>query len=138
MTNHEFINRIRSLYNIDHCMLPELTAEQWPEFRDDPPRYLMHTDKVQSDAILREVEKRQKAIFVNSQVKFCLDMEEDNSFARLTVGPSSVTFPCSLAGDIADAFNQLWLDWHSADIIERESESEPQVDRPFYKDEIPF
>jgi hypothetical protein len=59
MTSHEFLNRIRSLYNIDRHLLPELTDEQWPEFRDDPPRYLIHTDKVQSDAIMREVEKRQ-------------------------------------------------------------------------------
>jgi hypothetical protein len=59
MTNHEFINRIRSLYNIDHSMLPELTDFQWIEFRDDPPRYLARTDKKQSDAILREVERRQ-------------------------------------------------------------------------------
>lgn len=61
MTTHEFINRIRSLWNIDHDQLPKLTAEQWPEFRDNPPRYLMHTDKVQAEAIIREVEKRQKS-----------------------------------------------------------------------------
>jgi hypothetical protein len=59
MTIHEFINRIRSLYNIDHYQLPELTDEQWLEFRDNPPRYLMHTDKQQAKAIIREVEKRQ-------------------------------------------------------------------------------
>lgn len=59
MDAHEFVNRIRSLYNIDHYLLPELTDEQWIEFRDDPPRYLIRTDKPQADAILREVEKRQ-------------------------------------------------------------------------------
>lgn len=59
MTNHEFINCIRSLYNIGHYELPELTDEQWIEFRDDPPRYLIRTDKVQAEAILREVKKRQ-------------------------------------------------------------------------------
>ena len=57
---HAFLNRIRSLYNIDHDRLPELTDEQWPEFRDDPPHYLIHTDKVQVDAIMREVEARQR------------------------------------------------------------------------------
>lgn len=58
MTNHEFIDRIRSLYNIDHHLLPELTDEQWIEFRDDPPRYLIRAGQVQADAILREVERR--------------------------------------------------------------------------------
>jgi hypothetical protein len=60
MTPHEFINRIRSLYNIDHHNLPELTSDQWEQFRKDPPRYLINlADKVQSEAIVREVEKRQ-------------------------------------------------------------------------------
>lgn len=59
MTQHEFINRVRSLYNIDRVKLPELSDEQWLEFRDDPPRYLIRTDKDQADAIMREVEKRQ-------------------------------------------------------------------------------
>lgn len=59
MANHQFIDRIRSLYNIDHYLLPELTDEQWIEFRDDPPRYLIRADQAQADAILREVEARQ-------------------------------------------------------------------------------
>jgi len=59
MSTHEFLNRIRSLYNIDRHLLPELTNAQWVEFRDNPPRYLIHTDKRQVDAIMREVEKRQ-------------------------------------------------------------------------------
>jgi hypothetical protein len=59
MDAHEFINRIRSLYNIDHYKLPELNDEQWIEFQNDPPRYLIRTDKIQAEAILREVEKRQ-------------------------------------------------------------------------------
>ena len=61
MTNHEFINRLRSLYNIDHDLLPELTNWDWLDFRDDPPRYLINkADKKQATAILREVEKRQE------------------------------------------------------------------------------
>lgn len=60
MTNHEFINRIRSLYNIDWELLPELSDRDWPEFRDNPPRYLINkADATQAAAILREVEKRQ-------------------------------------------------------------------------------
>lgn len=60
MTNHEFVNRIRSLYNIDHWNLPELNQEHWLEFIRDPPRYLaVLADKVQVDAILREMENRQ-------------------------------------------------------------------------------
>ena len=38
MTTHEFLNRLRSLYNIDHYLLPELTDAQWAEFLRDPPR----------------------------------------------------------------------------------------------------
>lgn len=60
MTRHEFIDRVRSLYNIDRYLLPELTDDQWDEFRLDPPHYLIRTDKVQADAILREVDRRQK------------------------------------------------------------------------------
>lgn len=59
MTVHEFLNRIRSLYNIDHAQLPELTDAQWVEFRDNPPRYLIRTDRTQAEAIVREMEKRQ-------------------------------------------------------------------------------
>ena len=61
MTNHEFINRIRSLYNIEWDQLPELLSEEnWWAFRENPPRYLCSTDKIQSDAIIREMEKRQE------------------------------------------------------------------------------
>ncbi len=60
MTYHEFINRIRSLYNINHDLLPELSDRDWPEFRDNPPRYLINSaDKIQAHAILREMEDRQ-------------------------------------------------------------------------------
>ena len=55
-----FINRVRSLYNIDHHLLPELSDGDWKEFRDNPPRYFINrADRVQAEAIWREVEKRQ-------------------------------------------------------------------------------
>lgn len=60
MTNHEFINRVRSLYNIDHDQIPELNQSQWSEFQANPPRYLIRTDKTQAEAIIREMEKRQE------------------------------------------------------------------------------
>jgi hypothetical protein len=55
-----FINRIRSLFNIDGYTLPELTREQQSAFLRDPVRYLLTTDEAQSYAIMREVENRQK------------------------------------------------------------------------------
>lgn len=59
---HAFRNRIASLYNIDFYLLPELSSEDWGEFRRDPPRYFMNrADAVQAAAIWREVEKRQPA-----------------------------------------------------------------------------
>ena len=55
----DFLNRVRSLYNIDGFKLPELTASQQSEFVRDPPRYFINTDFEQQRAIFREVEKRQ-------------------------------------------------------------------------------
>ena len=60
MEKKSFINRIRSLFNIDGFTLPELTREQQLEFLRDPVRYFLNTDEAQSDAIMREVENRQK------------------------------------------------------------------------------
>lgn len=62
MEKHEFHNRIRSLFNINGNLLPELTAEQQREFVADPVRYFISTDREQSDAIWREVEKRQRPL----------------------------------------------------------------------------
>lgn len=61
MDKHGFINRVRSLYNIDGYLLPELSEEEQAQFIRNPSRYLMHADKGQSDAIWREVEKRQRS-----------------------------------------------------------------------------
>ena len=60
MDKRGFLSRVRSLYNIDRHLLPELGDRQWIEFRDKPPRYLIKADQEQSDAIWREVEKRQR------------------------------------------------------------------------------
>ena len=54
------INRIRSLFNIEGFMLPELTPEQQSVFVRDPLGYFLNADEAQSDAIFREVESRQK------------------------------------------------------------------------------
>jgi hypothetical protein len=59
MEKAEFLNRVRSLFNIDQWLLPELTDEQWDRFRNDPPRYFIAADDPQSEAIWREVERRQ-------------------------------------------------------------------------------
>ena len=55
-----FINRVRSLYNIDHYLLPELSDRDWKEFQANPVRYFINSaDRVQAEAIWREIEKRQ-------------------------------------------------------------------------------
>ncbi len=56
---HLFTNMVRSLFNIDGYLLPELTKEHQGEFVRDPVRYFMGTDKAQQNAIFREVMKRQ-------------------------------------------------------------------------------
>jgi len=57
---HTFTNMLRSLFNIDGFLLPELTSEQQAQFVRDPVRYFISADKVQQDAIFREVAKRQR------------------------------------------------------------------------------
>lgn len=59
MAQHQFTNMVRSLFNIDGYLLPELTAEHQSQFLRDPVRYFINTDKAQQDAIYREVMKRQ-------------------------------------------------------------------------------
>jgi hypothetical protein len=59
MEKRAFTNRIRSLYNIDSDLLPELTREQQSDFLADPVRYFLDADEAQSDAIMREIEARQ-------------------------------------------------------------------------------
>lgn len=59
MEQHEFINAVRSLFNIDGYQLPELTEAQQREFVRDPVRYYMRAPRHQQDAIFHQVAKRQ-------------------------------------------------------------------------------
>lgn len=59
MDKADFLNRVRSLFNIDGYLLLELSADQQGKFLRDPVLYFISTDKAQQDAIWREVEKRQ-------------------------------------------------------------------------------
>ena len=61
MEQRQFTNMVRSLFNIDGYLLPELTSGQQIEFVRDPVRYFINGDKVQSTAIFREIAKRQPA-----------------------------------------------------------------------------
>lgn len=54
-----FVNRLRTLTCIDRWQLPELSGREQAAFMADPFRFLMRADEAQSDAIWREVEKRQ-------------------------------------------------------------------------------
>lgn len=59
---HLFTNMVRSLFNIDGHLLPELETEHQREFVRDPVRYFMSTDAAQQGAIFREVMKRQARV----------------------------------------------------------------------------
>jgi hypothetical protein len=61
MQKQEFINRIRSLYNIDGHLLSELSSQQQLAFLRAPVTYFLETDEAQSDAIMREIERRQNS-----------------------------------------------------------------------------
>jgi hypothetical protein len=54
-----FANRLRSLFNIESYLLPELTLAQQHAFIFDPTRYFIHACDEQADAIWREISKRQ-------------------------------------------------------------------------------
>lgn len=62
MSRAEFLNRVRSLYNVDRPQLPELTPAEWVSFREDPARFLIYSDDILADAIWREVERRQAKV----------------------------------------------------------------------------
>lgn len=55
-----FLNRLRSLFNIDRHMLPELSEDEWRQYRGSPVNYLMRASDAQTDAIWREIERRQR------------------------------------------------------------------------------
>lgn len=57
-TQHAFMNRLRSLFNIDADQVPELANRRI--FLANPVEYLIRADDTQAAAIWREVEKRQK------------------------------------------------------------------------------
>jgi len=59
-TKAAFLNRLRSLFNIDGNLLPELSADNQIAFVRKPSEYLLNTDRVESDAIWREIERRQR------------------------------------------------------------------------------
>ena len=58
-TKRLFLNRVRSLFNIDGFLLPELDEAEQQKFMRDPVRYFMGANQVAGEAIWREVEKRQ-------------------------------------------------------------------------------
>jgi hypothetical protein len=55
-----FLNRLRSLLNIEGDQLPELTREQQARFMADPFRFFVRADDEKAAAIWREIEKRQR------------------------------------------------------------------------------
>jgi hypothetical protein len=69
MQKQEFINRIRSLYNIDGHLLSELSSQQQLAFLRAPVTYFLETDETQSDAIMREIERRQNSALSGSSNK---------------------------------------------------------------------
>jgi len=60
MDKAAFINCVRSLYNIDGYLLPELSLAQQTQFLGDPVGYLLNASDAQADAIMREVAHRQE------------------------------------------------------------------------------
>ena len=60
MTKNEFLNRVRSLFNIDGFELSDaLDVKEQSAFVRDPVRFFMRADEQQAQAIFREVERRQ-------------------------------------------------------------------------------
>jgi hypothetical protein len=71
----EFLNALKSLFNIDSYLLPELTHFQGSEFHTDPVRYFLRCDDEKQDAIWREVSKRQVVAALDKEID---DMKEWN------------------------------------------------------------
>ena len=55
---HEFLGRVRALWNIDREQVPGLTFAQWERFRDAPLRTLIHADDATAAVIWRAVQAR--------------------------------------------------------------------------------
>jgi hypothetical protein len=96
-----FVNRIRSLFNIDGYLLPELTSQARLEFLRDPVRYFLNTDDAQSHAIMREVESRQTGESSDFSTLFSVDApaapslakEEDNAELKAVEKPATAKAP---------------------------------------------
>jgi hypothetical protein len=56
-----FHNRIRSLFCIDGCDLPDLAPDELARFLADPVRYFIRTDDAKAGVIWRAVEARKVA-----------------------------------------------------------------------------
>ena len=70
MTLDGFLNRVRSLYNINGGLLEdELTPAQQKQFVANPPHYFISTDSAQQQAIWREVERRQHSDLGRSEIE---------------------------------------------------------------------
>ncbi|HEX8413953.1 MAG TPA: hypothetical protein VF637_08725 [Sphingomicrobium sp.] len=54
-----FTNCVRSLFNIDGHLLPELSRAEQTALLADPVRFFIWADHTKQDAIWREVSKRQ-------------------------------------------------------------------------------
>jgi hypothetical protein len=67
-----------------------------------------------------------------SLVKFNLELE--GNMARLQIEKEVIHIPCDFVGDVADSLNQIWLEWHSADLIEREGEASEVLVKDQYSD----
>jgi hypothetical protein len=57
----DFHNRLRSLFNIDGDLLPELSRDEQAKFVRDPVAFFLQANGVQTTAIWREIEKRHAA-----------------------------------------------------------------------------
>lgn len=65
MTQHQFTNMLRSLFNIDGYQLPELTWGQQIDFVQNPVKYFIQADDEQQAAIWREIAKRQPTMEIS-------------------------------------------------------------------------
>jgi hypothetical protein len=64
-----FINRIRSLHNLDKDAVPFLAAGEWVQFRDDPVKFLIRANDETAAAICAAVEARQPSVECKGGVK---------------------------------------------------------------------
>lgn len=60
MDAHQFVNRIRSLWNLDWDDVSFLDRADWIDFRDSPVRFITRCDDQTRDRIYAAVEARQR------------------------------------------------------------------------------